>query len=134
MQKYILIQHRLNLMVYLYCLYLGFVMTMKEKVLEHQGITILTYWNSENFDIEVGEETSVDGYSIYYMRYKDEPFNIQEHIFYDEYGLTEALQEKIQDETDITFMVWDDELIEHIDWEEIASNLCIDDDEPFLDM
>ena len=45
---------------------------MKEKVLEHQGITILTYWNSENFDIEVGEETSVDGYSIYYMRYKDE--------------------------------------------------------------
>jgi len=111
---------------------------MKEKVLEHQGITILTYWNSENFDIEVGEETSVDGYSIYYMRYKDEPLNIQEHIFYDEYGLTEALQEKIQDETGITFMVWDDELIENIDWEEIASYLGIyeedDEDEPFLDM
>lgn len=107
---------------------------MKEKVLEHQGITILTYWNSEHFDIEVGEETSVDDYSIYYMRYKDEPLSIQEHIFYDEYGLTEALQEKIHDETDITFMVWDDELLENIDWEGIASDLCIDDNEPFLDM
>ena len=35
-------------------------------------------------------------------------------------------------------MVWDDELLENIDWEEIASDLGIDeeddDDEPFLKM
>lgn len=98
-------------------------MEFKERVLKENGHTILTDWNGENYNWEIGEETSADGYEIFYANEKGDQLNIAENIFQYKDGATEKIGELLENETGLTFMFWDSDLVDEIDWEDICDNL-----------
>ena len=98
-------------------------MEFKERVLKENGHTILTDWNGQNYNWEIGEETSADGYEIFYANEKGDELNIAENIFQYKNGATDKIGELLENETGLTFMFWDSDLVDEIDWEDICDNL-----------
>ena len=43
-------------------------MDYKEKVLENKNITIKTEWNGGHINYEVGNESTADGYDLWYVK------------------------------------------------------------------
>lgn len=101
-------------------------MDYKKEVLEKTSVEITTEWNGGNYDMEVGTEDTADGYTLYYIKESNAPLFIQEHVYYDEDGLREAVQKHISLEWGETILFWDEDILELIDWEEIYNELDIE--------
>ena len=43
-------------------------MEFKERVLKENGHTILTDWNGEKYNWEIGEESTADGFEVFYVK------------------------------------------------------------------
>ena len=101
-------------------------MDYKEKVLENKNITIKTEWNGGHIDYEVGNESTADGYDLWYFKENGEQIDICENVYYYENGVIEALQDFIENHSgeSITIADWC-EITEtnDLDWDEIADNL-----------
>ena len=100
-------------------------MDYKEKVLENKNITIKTEWNGGHIDYEVGNESTADGYDLWYFRQNGEQIDICENVYYYENGVIEALQDFIENHSgeSITIADWC-EITDDIDWDELAH--CLD--------
>ena len=98
-------------------------MEFKERVLEENGHTILTDWNGQNYNWEIGEESSADGYELFYVKENGEELNIENNLFQYKDGATDKIGELLENETGLTFMFWDSDLVDEIDWEDICDNL-----------
>jgi len=100
-------------------------MDYKKEVLEHTDNTITTDWSGGSYDMEVGTENTADGYTLYYIKESNAPLFIEEHVYYDEDNFIESLQEFIKGEVGTTILIWDEDILERIDWEEIYNELDI---------
>jgi len=98
----------------------------KERVLEEQNLTIMTsteYGLGEKFNWEAGEQTTADGYSLWYLKEQGQNLDICENIYHYESGMIEALQELISEERNNTILLWDNDFADSIDWEELAEEM-----------
>ena len=98
-------------------------MEFKERVLKENGHTILTDWNGEKYNWEIGEQSTADGYELFYVKENGEELNIEQNLFQYKDGATDKIGELLENETGLTFMFWDSDLVDEIDWEDIADNL-----------
>lgn len=98
-------------------------MEFKERVLKENGHTILTDWNGHKYNWEIGEESTADGYELFYVKENGEELNIENNLFQYKDGATDKIGELLENETGLTFMFWDSDLVDEIDWEDICDNL-----------
>ena len=100
-------------------------MDYKKEVLEHTDNTITTDWSGGSYDMEVGTENTADVYKLYYIKESNAPLFIEEHVYFDEDNFIESLQESIKGEVGTTILIWDEDILERIDLEEIYNELDI---------
>jgi len=98
-------------------------MDYKKEVLERTSVEITTEWNGGSYDMEVGTEDTADGYTLYYIKESNAPLFIQEHVYYNEDSLREAVQKHIYLVWASKILFWDEDLLELIDWEEVYDTL-----------
>tara|TARA_Y100001972_G_C7653451_1_gene328772 strand:+ start:1888 stop:2403 length:516 start_codon:yes stop_codon:yes gene_type:complete len=99
-------------------------MDYKKRVLEHQNITIKKEWNGGHYDYEVGEESSADGYDLYYFKEKGEQYDLCENVYSYDSGLLEALESFIENHSQESITIVDFcDKIDEVDWDELAENL-----------
>lgn len=99
-------------------------MDYKKRVLEHQNITIQKEWNGGHYDYEVGEESSADGYDLYYFKEKGDQYDLCENVYSYDSGLQEALESFIENHSQESITIVDFcDKTDNIDWDEIAENL-----------
>jgi hypothetical protein len=94
----------------------------KKRVLENQEITIIKDYNRQAYDWEIGNETSANGYDLWYVKEKLDELSLCDNVYTEEYDMLERVKELIEEETNITIVDWE-ELTDNLDWEEIADSL-----------
>ena len=78
-----------------------FTMDFKKTLLSRKNINLITEdWNGEHYDFEIGNESSADGYDLWYFKAKKDNFDICENVYYYQEGVVEAVEEFILNHTD----------------------------------
>lgn len=94
-----------------------------QRVLEEKGHTIHTEYNGQSFDWEIGCEYTIDFADVYYIKEKGTDICLSENIFSYSYNALNEIRNMILDNDSLTFMFWDNDLLDDLDWEELCDEL-----------
>lgn len=94
-----------------------------QRVLEEQGHTIHTEYNGHSFDWEIGCEYTRDSEDVYYIKEEGTQVCLSENVYVSSYNALDEIRSLILDNNSLTFLFWDADLLDDLDWEELCDEL-----------
>ena len=94
-----------------------------QRLIEEKGHTIHTEYNGQSFDWEIGCEFTRDSEDVYYIKEKGTDICLSENVYVSSYNALDEIRSMILDNDSLTFMFWDNELLDDLDWEELCDEL-----------
>jgi hypothetical protein len=94
-----------------------------QRVLKEKGHTIHTEYNGQSFDWEIGYEMTRDSEEVYYIKEQGADICLSENVYASSWNALHEIRSMILDNDSLTFMFWDNELLDGLDWEELCDEL-----------
>ena len=94
-----------------------------QRVLKEKGHTIHTEYNGQSFDWEIGCEMTRDSEDVYYIKEQGADICLSENVYASSYNALDEIRSMILDNNSLTFMFWDNDLVDDLDWEELCDEL-----------
>ena len=94
-----------------------------QRVLEEKGHTIYTEYNGQSFDWEIKCELTRYLEEVYYIKEKSTDICLSENVYVSSYNALKEIRSMILDNDSLTFMFWDNDLLDDLDWRELYHEL-----------